>query len=538
MEAGSSVTITSFSNAGVFYVSAAMMPIPALRALLVAAGTVVLLNWVMTMTITPAILAVWAKMFETPEGRMDVDGVIARLGEADAKAHTEAEKSYTGKVYSIVAKSPVLKWLGLVIGLSFLIGFGACISSVEFGYDNVDLAKNGAYLATGIKQMYGWVYSQHSAETLVFGTGIDYERDQRAMLDVHQALADSKWSAYGTVYGRSGSGSNTWLENMYDSDGVCPYYNLYGDGTDPWWAFYEDLHLWRKPQTFLEPRFPSTLAFGGLFAGLLDRANEWPYQQGPEDYSSTNRLIMSWDEVEMNMPLISGGTDSKLQMVKDFRAITMQSGINAYMYGWLYTQLEQFLDIDWYFWACAACSMAVVFVVSLLLGMSWFGAGLIACFAVALCVEVYGSLATLDISYQTLAASSLLMSIGIAVEFVAHPIAAFEFATGTRDERLAKAMGRTALPVVQGAFSSFLGFVMIGASDFPFLRKYFFIIFLMICLFGVINGLFFVPGLLGLVGSDKPAKENEDEHLRKNLAKHLKTGTSANTVKTVTTAGA
>jgi hypothetical protein len=50
---------------------------------------------------------------------------------------------------------------------------------------------------------------------------------------------------------------------------------LYNDSTDPAFAFYEDFHLWRKPQVFLLPRGQYTLAFGGLFAGLLDRANQW-----------------------------------------------------------------------------------------------------------------------------------------------------------------------------------------------------------------------------------------------------------------------
>ena len=36
----------------------------------------------------------------------------------------------------------------------------------------------------------------------------------------------------------------------------------------------------------------------------------------------------------------------------------------------------------------------------------------------------------LPLCVQTLAATSMLMSIGIAVEFIAHPVAAYEFATG------------------------------------------------------------------------------------------------------------
>lgn len=333
------------------------------------------------------------------------------------------------------------------------------------------------------------------------------------MLDVHKALKDSEWSAYGTSYGRSGSGANTWLTNMYYSADVCPSWNLEGGGTDPSWAFYEDLHLWRKPQIWLQPRAPGTLAFGGLFAGLLDRANEWPYKNGPEDYSVNNTLLMSWDEVELYMANLTT-TKAKIQMVRDFRKITMDSGINAYMYGWLFIQIEQFLDLDWYFWMCCACSMSGVFVISLLFGISWLGSLLIACFSVALCSELYGALYVFGISYQTLAASSMLMSIGLAVVYTAHTVAAFEFASGTRDERLAKALRRTALPVIESAVSSFLGFAFLAASDFEFVRKYFFWIFFMICVFGALNGLIFLPAILGLCGSAKQEDSGRDTAIK------------------------
>lgn len=97
-----------------------------------------------------------------------------------------------------------------------------------------------------------------------------------------------------------------------------------GDGTDPWWAFYEDLHLWREPAQWLYPRWPKGLAhteylaFGGIFAGLLDRANSWPYEVGPENrtayYSADNKLILSWDEVELDMTRLNT-TANKIQMV-------------------------------------------------------------------------------------------------------------------------------------------------------------------------------------------------------------------------------
>merc|ERR1711971_740057 len=114
-------------------------------------------------------------------------------------------------------------------------------------------------------------------------------------------------------------------------------------------------------------------------------------------------------------------------MVQELREICDESSLNIYMYGWLFIQIEQFLNLDYYFWQACAASMAVVWVISLLLGMSWSGAAIISLFSIAICCEVYGSLYALDINYQTLAATSMLMAIGISVEFIAHPVAAYEF---------------------------------------------------------------------------------------------------------------
>ena len=53
------------------------------------------------------------------------------------------------------------------------------IPKVEAGFDHTDLAKRGSYLAKGIEIMYDEVYTQHAAETVVFGVGIDHAIDQQ-----------------------------------------------------------------------------------------------------------------------------------------------------------------------------------------------------------------------------------------------------------------------------------------------------------------------------------------------------------------------
>ena len=50
----------------------------------------------------------------------------------------------------------------------------------------------------------------------------------------------------------------------------------------------------------------------------------------------------------------------------------------------------------------------------------------------------------------------------------------FEFAAGSRDERMEKAATAVFVPTVNGALSSLIGPAMLGFSDFEFIRLYFF----------------------------------------------------------------
>lgn len=550
MEAGASVTITSLCNACVFYASY-MIPIQALQAFSVAAGTIVVFNWITAVTLVPIMFSVWAGYFETEEG-LDghadmMDSVLRHqakkkttkelqeaVAEAEALAATaDPDEMCTKKpailedeaadpwwhpselierFYFFLAESMPLKVIFLCIGLGTFIFFAMMIPSVELGQDETDLAKRGTYLARGINDMYADLYSQHLTAVVVFGVGINWEKDQRDVLETHLALKENKYCAYGTAYGRGGSNANTWLTNMYgqsewppeeiEDSPVCKDYNYYNDSTDPYWAFYEDVHLWRKPAVFLNDDFSQGLAITGLFAALLDRANQWPWKLGPDDYTTDNKLLLSWDEVDLNMKNLKN-TDQKIKMVLKYREICEESGLNIYMYGWMFIQLESLLNIQFYFWQSVAVSMTIVWGIALMLGMSWMNAMVLSCFSVMLCIEVYGSLSVWGIKLNSIAATSMIMSIGVAVEFGAHPLAAFEFSTGNRNERLAAAMKQTALPVLEGALSSFLGFCFLATSDFEFVFKYFFAIFLMICIFGTINALIFLPAILGLFGSSK-----------------------------------
>jgi len=68
-------------------------------------------------------------------------------------------------------------------------------------------------------------------------------------------------------------------------------------------------------------------------------------------------------------------------------------------------------------------------------------------------------------------------------------------------------------PVVDGGITMFLGVVMLAASPFVFIVKYFFYPWLLIIFFGFFNGIAFLPVLFSLVGPPAVKSSNKTEAL-------------------------
>jgi hypothetical protein len=116
-------------------------------------------------------------------------------------------------------------------------------------------------------------------------------------------------------------------------------------------------------------------------------------------------------------------------------------------------------------------------------------------------IEIFGMLGAAGIKFSAIPAVSILMSIGISVEFAAHLTLAFHIELhGSRDERVRITLHRMLVPVLQGGLSTFFSIMLLGFSEFDFVRRYFFFIFLMVCLIGLFNGLVFLPVVLSVIG--------------------------------------
>jgi len=128
----------------------------------------------------------------------------------------------------------------------------------------------------------------------------------------------------------------------------------------------------------------------------------------------------------------------------------------------------------------------------------------VACLQVVMCVvltlvNVAGFMHFLGLTIDTVSSVYLIISIGLCVDYSAHIAHAFMMCPGPREERVKDALAKIGPAVLNGGFSTFLAFVLLGGSKSHVFQS-FFKIFLLVVIFGLYNGLIILPIVLSFIG--------------------------------------
>lgn len=78
----------------------------------------------------------------------------------------------------------------------------------------------------------------------------------------------------------------------------------------------------------------------------------------------------------------------------------------------------------------------------------------------------------------------------------------FVTSVGNRDRRIRLALQSSFAPTIHSTLTSLLAVLMLSTSPFEFIVRHFFWLLLAVLIISVINGLFFFPILLSLVGPE------------------------------------
>merc|ERR1712046_288850 len=101
--------------------------------------------------------------------------------------------------------------------------------------------------------------------------------------------------------------------------------------------------------------------------------------------------------------------------------------------------------------------------------------------------EVYGLIPWASMKLNAVVVLNIIMDIGISIEFLCHISRSFMLSAGTLNKRVRTALRHMGMPILNGGFTTFLGVLCIGFSEYDYFRKYFFFQYLVILGVGVVN---------------------------------------------------
>lgn len=220
-------------------------------------------------------------------------------------------------------------------------------------------------------------------------------------------------------------------------------------------------------------------------------------------------------------------TEDYKNLIKDIRSILEESeskGVNAYPRGIPFTFWEQYIQLRERVLLSCFLILVASLIASTIFFMSFAGALILVLMLALTAFEVFGFMGLTGIRFSAVPAVVVIVSVGVAVEFTAPLIFYFLKATSIDEEktrnkknlfyiffyfydalkvnndRMHQALEHRFTPIFNGGISTLLGIIMLVFTPFPFIRKYFFFIFLNLLIVGALNGLVLLPVLLSLIG--------------------------------------
>lgn len=142
-----------------------------------------------------------------------------------------------------------------------------------------------------------------------------------------------------------------------------------------------------------------------------------------------------------------------------------------------------------------------VTVISLVFMPHWSAALYVFPFISFLYIDMLGFLHIAGVQVNAISYITLVMSIGLMVDYIVHVLLRFLEAKGTREQRVVETLSTMGASILVGAISTFLGVLLLAFSTSEIIKNIF-VSFIGLATFGVLHGLIFLPTLLAMVGPE------------------------------------
>ncbi|KAJ3603779.1 hypothetical protein NHX12_028520, partial [Muraenolepis orangiensis] len=248
------------------------------------------------------------------------------------------------------------------------------------------------------------------------------------------------------------------------------------------------------------------MAYAASQANIRPHPPDWLHDR-TDSMPETRLSIPAAEPIEYaQFPFYLNGlreTPQFVEAIESVRAICSnytRQGLASYPNGYPFLFWEQYVSLRHWLLLSISVVLACTFLVCALFLLNPWTAGIIVLVLSLMTVELFGFMGLMGIKLSAVPVVILIASVGIGVEFTVHVALAFLTAIGDRNKRALLALEHMFAPVLDGAFSTLLGVLMLAGSEFDFIVRYFFAVLAILTVLGVLNGLVLLPVLLSYFG--------------------------------------
>uniref|UniRef100_A0AAX7UVN3 SSD domain-containing protein n=1 Tax=Astatotilapia calliptera TaxID=8154 RepID=A0AAX7UVN3_ASTCA len=221
------------------------------------------------------------------------------------------------------------------------------------------------------------------------------------------------------------------------------------------------------------------VAYAASQANIRPHPPEWLHDH-TDSMPETRLSIPAAEPIEYaQFPFYLNGlreTPQFVEAIESVRAICSnysRQGLPSYPNGYPFLFWEQYVSLRHWLLLSISVVLACTFLVCALFLLNPWTAGIIVSVLVLslMTVELFGFMGLMEIKLSAVPVVILIASVGIGVEFTVHVALAFLTAIGDRHKRAVLALEHMFAPVLDGAFSTFLGVLMLAGSEFDFIVR-------------------------------------------------------------------
>jgi hypothetical protein len=524
MEAGSGISLTSVCNVVVFSLGS-LVDIPGISSFCACAAVFAAMNWVIMILVGPALLVYdnWRinnlkpelllycfharKIWNSASGMLPRDNNEA-VGVIEFGVHKFVSKCWSHVVANLYVRVSLTSIsVGLLV-LCFIAALG-----MDVGYEVHELFPAGSPTHYALKAHLHHFTSLDGE--LCFKDSLDWPNKQVQVIDLIEDIRRLKKSNGKTVI--TGS-SPVWLKDLANygrihqalcsaQDGTdCENFNDFdgsGNSNSPVYRYQHPVHA---PAGLVDPAKFYTVHAGWAtwppqelnppFYVLADRAGVLPFalQDNDRPPAPDNRITYACYGI-LAHELIR--TPDYIEAIDKVRKAIDDSPLkdDAYPAGVMYTFWEIFGYLWVRTWILMAVMVGVIFCCCLIFTRSLRTSFIVSIGSFAIVVEIWGIISTF-LRFSFFVSTPLIMAGGLSIEFTAHIGSIFARQQGSLRDRLNVAMQIALVPVWMGALTTIFSILPLAWSPIPFIVKYFFLIFVVVEVVGLLNACVFLPAML------------------------------------------